>query len=154
MTLSSGTVVRTVGLKEVEAKLLAAQPRIFENNWAMTTAMLDWVKVETAGATPLGPGHFGYHGRDTLRPVVSNHGWTVTGKLVAAVQLYWREYGTGGRSRKQGRALGLGVRELTMAVNQGGLDGGERAFGTAHKALAGARALIRGFYGKALWWRL
>lgn len=153
--LSQGTVVRTIGLREVQAKADLMAIHLFENNWEMVKAMGEWVKVETEAVTPEGPGHFGYHLRDTFQVKMSNRGWSVHGQLTSAVQGYWREYGTKGRSRKLGKALGLGVRESSVAYMQGGLGGGgERAFMPAHKALTGARRLIRAFYSKALWWRL
>lgn len=120
--------VRVIGARQVQAKLLAAKPRILAHNRMMISSMLDFIKPEVRAATPLGPGHFGYHGRDTLRTEVHSHGIKTVGTLKAAVQLYWRERGT---SR------------------------GERARMTAHHALAGVKKFIRFYYGgMANWWRL
>ena len=153
--LTAGTTVRWIGKREFDAKLLAAAPHILENNWAMTTAMLEGTKAEVESTTPFGPGHFGYHLRDTYAIHVSNRGWRVSGTLTSAVQGYWREYGTKGRSRGLGRHLGLSVGELTKAYKFDALGGGgEKAGMYAHKALAGMRRLIKEFYSHAAWWRL
>ena len=155
MPFTSGTTVRYIGLREVDAKLLAAAPHIFETNWAMSTAMLDATKVELVSITPTGPGHFGYHLKDTYKVVMSNRGWTVTGKLMGAVQGYWRERGTKGRSRGLASGLNLSVGQLSKAYKQGAVgSGGEAAGMYAHKALAGFRHLIREFYAGSPWWRL
>ncbi len=155
MPFSSGTTVRYVGLREVDAKLLAAAPRIFETNWAAVTATLNATKAEVQSTTPTGPGHFGYHLKDTYKVGVSNRGWTVTGKLTGAVQGYWREFGTKGRSRGMARGLSLSVGQLSKAYKQGAVGGGgEKAGMYAHKALAGFRHLIREFYAGSPWWRL
>lgn len=151
MPFTSGTVVRTVGLREVQAKLLAAQPRILANNMALVTAMLELVKGAEVSGTPIGPGHFGYHGRDTVRvTVIAQGGHTVLGQLRGAVQLYWREYGTGIRYRGKGRSkLKQGTGIMT-----GSITGGEQAFMVANKALNAARRLIRVAYGgMAVWWK-
>jgi len=152
LTLSTGTTVRWIGKREIDAKLLAAAPRILEQNRAMVTEMLEMVKVEILPGTPEGPGHFGYHLRDTYRIEVSSQGVKTTGKLKAAVQGYWREFGTQGRFKGRGRAAGRlqAVRIMTGAVLAGG---GEKAGLFATKALSQARRLIRFYYGKAQWWR-
>ena len=140
----------------VRAKLLAAEPRILAHNRLMITEMLNVIKPTVIAQTPLGPGHFGYHLRDTYVTDVKSSGIVSTGVLKSPAQGYWREFGTKGRSRKLGRALGLSVSQLGKAFNAGGLgSGGERAFMTAHKALAGVRKMIRVFYGgQAKWWGL
>ena len=153
--LTSGTAVRWIGKREFDAKLLAAAPHIFETNWAMTTAMLDAAKAEVESTTPTGPGHFGYHLRDTYKVALSNKGWRITGKLTSAVQGYWREYGTKGRSRGLARGLGLSVGQLSKAYKQGSLgSGGEKAGMYGHRAVAATRRLIKEFYSHTLWWKL
>lgn len=138
----------------VRAKLLAAEPRILAHNRLMVTEILNVIKPTVAAATPVGPGHFGYHGRDTITFHVVSKGIATTGKLVAAVQLYWREFGTHGGFHKKGTRAGyaFAFERLNKLAHLGG---GERAFMTAHKALAQTRAIIRTFYGgQAAWWRL
>src|SRR6267142_6442780 len=137
----------------VRAKLLAAEPRILAQNRALVTSVLEMVKPVEIAETPLGPGHFGYHGRDTVRIDIKSKGIKTVGELKAAVQLYWREYGTRGRFKGPKKArLRHDIRIMTGGLSAGG---GERAFLVAHKALAGAKRFI-GFYynGMANWWRL
>lgn len=135
------------GKNIVDAKLLAAAPRILAENRAMVTTMLDYIKPVVVANTPLGPGHFGYHLRDSYTTDVRSNGVKTTGVLKAPMQGYWREFGTQAHFRK-----GLTVRESRMVVSFMG--GGERAFMTAHHALSGFRRFISFYYGKAQWWRL
>lgn len=117
-----------VGLKEVQLKLTAAAPRILAYNRSMITVMLDNIKPEVIAQTPLGPGHFGYHTRDTFTTDVKSEGIKSVGVLKSAVPGFWREFGT---------------------------KRGERARKTAHIALAHVRRIISVFYGgQAAWWRL
>ena len=134
---STGTVVRVVGQREVEAKLLAAAPRILEQNKLMVTAMLNQIKPMVVAQTPFGPAHFGYHGRDTLRVEVKAEGFKTVGTLRAARQLYWREYGTGSRFRgsKQMNALRGYLKALGGSIGTGG----EPATMTAHKTASGLK---------------
>lgn len=152
--LSSGTFVRTIGLREIQLKLAAAQPALLARNRLLANSVLETIKPMVEANTPSGPAHFGYHGRDTLRIEVSSRGTMTTAKLLGAMQMFWREYGTRGRSRKLGGALGLSVGELNKAFGQGALGGGgERAFMTAHKAGNAARQIIRFYYGSMkAWW--
>ena len=116
-----------IGAREVKAKLDAAPFRIMETNRGLTTAMLEAAKPLVEAGTPLGPAHFGYHGRDTIRVEVFSKRTRTVGRMMAAVQLYWRERGT--------------VRE--------------RRFGLAHKTVNAFRNYIRIYYaGGARWWRL
>ena len=71
--------VKVIGKEIVEAKLLAAAPRILALNLEMVKAMLTWVKVETVAATPLGPGHFGYHLRDRFTTPRGSRAFTPSG---------------------------------------------------------------------------
>jgi len=125
MALGDGTVIK-VHDEIVKAKLVAAAPRILAQNRVLVTAMLEFAKPIVVEGTPVGPGHFGYHGRDTVHIEVSSKGKKTTGKLLAAVQLYWRERGTKA----------------------------ERARWLARKAVAATRRYIRFYYGgMANWWR-
>ena len=113
----------------VRAKLKMAAPRILDQNRMLVESMLNMAKPMLEAGTPVGPGHFGYHGRDTIRILIARKGTMKTiGQLRAAVQLYWRERGT---------------------------KRGERAYKTASKAINATRRYI-GFYygGMARWWRL
>jgi len=98
--------------------------------------------------TPLGPGHFGYHLRDSFKTDVSSRGVYTTGVLKSPATGYWREYGTKGHFRNRKSAL----RAYTAAIGGSG-EGGERAFLTAHHALTGIKKFIRFYYGAAQWWR-
>ncbi|SRR6266702_3358891 len=147
--LSSGTTVRWIGKRELDAKLLAAAPRILEQNRLMVTQMLETVKAEIEPGTPLGPGHFGYHLRDTYRVMVASKGVSTSGSLKAAVQGYWREFGTKGRFKSRRNRL----RSYTAALGGFG-SGGEKAGLFATRALGKVRGMIRLYYGKAQWWRL
>jgi hypothetical protein len=134
----------------VRAKLAAAGPRILAQNRALVTAMLETVKPVVVTQTPLGPAHFGYHGRDTVKIEIQSKGVETTGKLKAAVQLYWREYGTGMRFRGRGRSK---LRQA-VAIMTGAKTGGEAARMTANKALNATRRFIKFYYnGMANWWR-
>ncbi len=115
----------------------------------MTNAVMSLAKGTVYLATPLGPGHFGYHGRDTLKVEVHQKGLRTVGKLSGAIQLYWREYGTRGHFR--GGKAKLTQRQSRSA---GAFLGGEPATMTAHKAVAGFKSVVRFYYGSvALWWR-
>ena len=109
-------------------KLAKAAPRIIANNLSLTRTMLEFAKGIVVEQTPLGPGHFGYHGRDTVKVATFIKGKRTEGQLRAAVQLYWREKGT---------------------------KRGERAYMTAHKAVYATRRFISFYYGgMAKWWKL
>ncbi len=129
----------------LRAKLILAQPKILATNMALTKAVLEEVAAVVKAGTPLGPGHFGYHGRDTVKVVVTTNGLKVTGKVMAAIQLYWREYGTRGRFRKGG-SLARYVRVATQG------QGGEPAFMTAHKAATGIKRFANFYYGSLAAW--
>ncbi len=148
--LSTGTTVRWVGKREIDAKLLAAAPRILAENRSMVTTMLGAVKAEIEPGTPIGPGHFGYHLRDSYRIEVSSKGVRTSGKLKAAVQGYWREFGT------RGRFKGRRNRRRAYAAAIGAFGGGgEKAGLYATRALSRFRHFINLYYGKgAQWWRL
>lgn len=146
--------VKVVGLDAVKAKLAVAEANILKNNVAMTQEMLGFIKAEVVANTPLGPGHFGYHLRDSfktyLRIGFSQLGTGVIGLLKSPRTGYWREYGTGARYRGP-KKKAAAVRLLTGAAGTGG----ERAFQTAHHALAGIRKFINFYYGGvAKWWHL
>ena len=146
--------VRVIGKEIVEAKLLAAAPRILATNLEMVKAMLTWVKVETVAATPLGPGHFGYHLRDRFTDTTRFSGVRAIGELKSPATGYWREFGTLGHSTRHG-GIRINAKEVKMVLSSGLFANGERAFMTAHKALGGARRIIRMFYaGNATWWRV
>lgn len=119
--------IQTTGLNIVNAKLLAAAPRILAENRTMVETMLAYVKPIVIEATPLGPGHFGYHLRERYTTAIRSEGVKTTGVLKSPMQGYWREFGT----RR-----------------------GERAFRTAHLALAGVKRFLHFYYGNLQWWRL
>ncbi len=104
---------------------------------------MDEVKGVVVAATPEGPGHFGYHGRDTVRVEITSAGWKTTAKLKGAMQIYWREYGTRGHFRK-----GNTIKRYMRLAQQG--EGGEPAFMVAHKAMGFAKRFVAFYYGK--WW--
>ncbi len=134
----------------VKAKLVAAAPAILAQNAVMAKAMLDEVKTAVVGATPLGPGHFGYHGRDTVKVEVTSSGVRTTAKLKAAMQLYWREYGTGIRFRGRGKRTAL---RQSVRVMTGSATGGEPALMVANRALNFTKRFIKFYYGgMANWW--
>jgi hypothetical protein len=130
-------------------KLILAQPKILATNMALTTTLLNSVKAVVESATPDGPGHFGYHGRDRVKVVVTSSGRKTIGKVTAPIQLYWREYGTGVRFRGKGRTkLQQAVRVMTGASS-----GGEPAFMVAHKALGTTKRFIAAAAGSfTAWW--
>ncbi len=131
----------------VKAKLVAMAPRILAQNALMARTMLDEVKSVTVAATPAGPGHFGYHGRDTVHVEVTSTGVKTTAKLKAAMQLYWREYGTGVHFRKGSKA------KQAVRVMTGSASGGEPALMVANKALNFTKRFIKFYYnGMANWW--
>lgn len=140
--------VRVIGKEIVDARLLAIAPRILATNRRLVGVMLEAVKAEVVSVTPQGPGHFGYHGRDTVHAEIKSEGVRTKGKLMAAVQLYWREYGTRGYFRK-GSAAQRSARQFMASI--GGTGMGERAFMPANKALNAFRRFIRFYYG-ANWW--
>lgn len=149
--------VRVVGLDVLEAKLAKAEANILANNLAMVKEMLDMVKAEVTPQIPIGPGHFGYHGRNTLKVVVQaqgpaggQFGTKVVGLLKAAVEVYWREFGTGMRYRGPKRKA-FGVRIMTGSAGTGG----EKPRLMATHALAGIKKFIAFYYGGlAKWWHL
>lgn len=139
----------------VRAKLLAAAPRILAHNRTLVEAMLREVKTAIIPQTPLGPGHFGYHLRDTYSIDLSSEGIATKGVLKSAVQGYWREYGTRGNFKKGGTILGFANAFENLAGLPHPRGEGERALMIAHKALNAVRRLIRFYYGgAAAWWRL
>lgn len=147
-----GGNIRVTGQAIVDAKLLAAAPRILAQNRVMVEAMLHEIKPIVGGATPIGPGHFGYHGRDTLKIKITSAEVATSGKLLAAVQLYWREFGTRSRFRGPSRLANLRASTRIMTGRSG--TGGEKAYMTAHKAAGLVKRFITFYYnGMANWWR-
>jgi hypothetical protein len=145
---------RVVGLDKVRAKLALMPLHVQENNTLMIESMLAWIKAETIANTPLGPGHFGYHLRNSITTKVEITPTKVKGFVRAPVQGYWREYGTLGRLR-HGASVAKARRALALVVGYAvGSSGGERPRMTAHKAATGAKKIINAFYSHALWWRL
>lgn len=153
--------VKAIGLDITNERLLLAAPRILATNRAMVDGLLAEIKAEVALETPLGPGHFGYHLRDSFTTDVSSRGVVTRGVLKSPPTGYWREYGTLDRFRRADlgtKALRLGRTSLTAHESRlGGLfgaSGGERAFMTAHHAAAAAQRYVRIFYGTLTnWWR-
>ncbi len=151
----SGSSVRVVGEKAVQAKLIMAAPSIGAQNRFLVTSMLEFIKDEVVPEMPTGPGHFGYHARDTFTIDVKTNtaGVTTTGVLKAATQAYWREFGTLGRYKKGAYSkptLG-NARAALHAVTVG--TGGEPPRPIVHKAYLGARKFIDFYYnGLATWW--
>lgn len=132
----------------VREKLLLAAPRILATNRLLVEAMLNEVKLAEVSQTPEGPGHFGYHGRDTVRVQITTKGAETMGRLVGAVQLFWREYGTRGRFRNKRNKL----RSYVAAIGGAG-GGGERAYMVANRALSFTKRFIKAYYGgTANWW--
>jgi hypothetical protein len=130
--------------------LILAQPRILAKNALVATQLMNEIKTVVVAATPVGPGHFGYHGRDTVHVTISVSGNKTTAKLMASMQLYWREYGTGVRFRGKGK--GAALKQATRVMT-GAASGGEPAFMVANKAMAGFKRLINAYYGSmAAWW--
>jgi hypothetical protein len=149
--------VRVIGKDIIEAKLARAEANILANNLLMTREMLTHIKAEVQPQVPIGPGHFGYHGRDTLKVVVQaagpsggQLGTKVYGLLKAASDVYWREFGTGMRYRGPKRKA-MGVRIMTGQAGTGG----EPARLMATHALAGIKKFINFYYGGlAKWWHV
>ena len=151
---------KAIGLDVANAKLLYALPRILETNRAMVTAALEEVRAVVASETPIGPGHFGYHLKNSFKVEVSSKGLKTSGALKAPPTGYWREFGTLDRFRRAnlGIALRLGATSLTNRESSlGGIfggTGGERAFMTAHKAGTAVKKFIKVYYGSmSAWWR-
>ena len=148
-----GVNVRVIGKTAIDAKILLAAPRILEHNRLLITEMLNVIKPTMIGETPLGPGHFGSHLRNSYTTDVSSKGTSSRGVLKAPVQGYWREYGTRGGFHKRGTRAGyaFAFERIAGLAHPGG---GERAGMFAHRALGGVRKLIKIFYGgQAAWWR-
>lgn len=148
------TGVRTIGLKAVQTKLVLAAPHILEHNRVLITEMLNLVKPTVIAQTPLGPGHFGYHLRDSYLTEVKSEGVVSSGVLKAPAQGYWREYGTRGGFHRSGTTAGyaFAFERMNKLAHPGD---GEPAGMFAHKALAGVRKMISLFYGgQAAWWKL
>jgi hypothetical protein len=137
---SAGTTVNVIGQREVELKLLAAAPRILEENRLMVAQMLETVRGEIQSV----PGY-----RSSLRVEVAAIGVTTLGKLLVAARGYWREFGTRGRNKSRSNRR----RAYTAALGGFG-SGGEKAGLYATHALSGVRRLIKLYYGNAQWWRL
>lgn len=136
--------VRVIGREAIQAKLALATPRILEQNRAMVEAMLAYIKPQVVAETPYGPGHFGYHLRDRFTTDTRFVGTKTIGALKSPPTGYWREFGTMAHFAKHAKHY--------VSLWSGGH--GERAFRTAHKALAGSRRLINAYYGGLLnWWR-
>ncbi len=145
MALGTNITIRSVNLRLTQEKLAAAAPRILENNRAMVTAMLDMIKPIVEENTPIGPGRFGFHLRDTFRVDVRSLGLKTTGVLKSASTGYWREYGTLGSFHK-GNTIGA-----FMSALQG--QSGEAAHMTAHHAASGIRRFLNFYYGGMVrWW--
>jgi hypothetical protein len=149
--LSTASTVRFIDQTGVNLKLAQAAPTILAENRIMVTTMLEAVKSEIMPATPLGPGHFGYHLIDTYKIEVKGGIPKTTGTLSSAVQGYWREFGT--RAGFRGRKRTVLAYAAAITRLSGGT-GGEPAGLYATKALNRFRAMIRFYYGKAQWWRL
>lgn len=151
--LGTGTVVK-IHDGIMRAKLKAATPNILAHNVKLVTSMLEVAKPIVADNTPVGPGHFGFHGRDSLRIEIYSSLKSTRGKLLGAAQMGWREFGTRGRSRKLGGAW-LTVGQSKQVTASGLFGEGERAFLTAHKAVNSTRRFISFYYGgMATWWHL
>lgn len=145
--------MRIIDQEQVRAKLGGSIPRILADNRSMVTQTLNAVKAELIPETPLGPGHFGLHLRDSYTVDVSGEGMQTIGALKAPPQGYWREFGTRGGYRSSNRTL----RAFTnVLLHQGGsfASGGEKAGLYAAHALAKFRRLVNFYYGHAQWWRL
>lgn len=146
-----GANVKAIGLKQVEAKLVAAAPRILANNHLMVSEMLGYIKEAVEPQMPLGPAHFGYHARDSYKIRVRSFRSRTIGLLKGAAQAYWREFGTLGRFRKGGAATASMARAALYASTVG--PGGEPPRPITHHALAGVRKYITLHYGGAAkWW--
>lgn len=144
-------MVRTVGLREVQAKALAANARVLATNYALVSSMLLNIKPIVEADTPLGPGHFGYHLRYSYKTDIKAEGVRTIGVLKSPPQGYWREFGTMAGFRKGGAASAAMARAAYRAVFS---TGGEPARMTAHKAANATRRFITAYYGGlANWWR-
>ena len=138
--------VRVVGLKAVETKLAGASARILAQNRLLVGDMMKAIKPIVEAETPIGPGHFGYHLRNSYTTSISSRSVVTTGVLKSPSQGYWREYGTLGRFAKTSALAGY-------VSSFGG--NGERALFVAHKAADSVRRFIRAYYGgMTRWWRL
>ncbi len=146
-----GISLAVIGKEIQDAKLLRAAPAVLATNRTLVVEVLNQIKPVVEGQTPIGPGHFGYHGRDTLKIVVASRGTVTVGKLKAAVQLFWREYGTLGRHRGPKR---ISRRRRDVGIMTGRIGtGGEPAYMTAHKAAGVVKRFIAFYYGSmANWW--
>lgn len=144
--------VVVIGDKLVAAKLLAAEPRILAHNRQMVTEMLNVIKPTVAAETPTGPGHFGYHLKDSYTTEVKSAGIKTQGVLKSPPTGYWYEFGTLALFRKGGAATA----GMARAAFHGFVGhGGEPAHMLAHHALNGVRKMINTFYGgQAAWYRL
>lgn len=140
---------RFVGKEIVDAKLRMAAPRILEQNRLMVTQMLDEVKKTLVAETPVGPGHFGYHLKDSYKVDVKSGIERTIGVLKAPAQGYWREYGTKGQFARRGN-----VRAAINRLGHFSGGGGEPALMLAHKALSGVKKFLKFYYGNAQWWRV
>jgi hypothetical protein len=156
-----GAYIRVIGARQVEAKLLAATPRILAHNRMMVTSMLEFIKPEVEAATPIGPGHFGYHLKNSYKTDVASKGVKTIGVLKAPPQGYWLEFGTLGSFRKSGNPAGASMARAAFAGVTGrsysGLATGigERPRMLAHHALMGIKKFIKFYYGGlAEWYRL
>jgi hypothetical protein len=147
----SGSGVRIIGKDIIDAKLLAAAPRILANNRSLVMSMLEFIKAEVQPQMPQGPGHFGYHARDKYRIDVSSAAVKTTGKLWGAVEAYWREYGTLGRFKKgsYAKATASNARAALYAATRG--TGGESPRPITHQALLAARRFINFYYNGTFW---
>lgn len=122
------STVKVIGADIVKAKLIAATPAILAQNRILVKVILEASKSEIVGKTPLGPAHFGYHGRDTVRSTIISKGKRTVGRIIAATQLLWREKGT---------------------------KRGEKALWVARAAVNSAKRYISSEYGGgASWWHL
>lgn len=129
-----------------------AAPKILASNRAFVTTALEYVKAEVQPQMPLGPGHFGVHARDSYTIEVKSGPIETRGVLKAAVEAYWREFGTLGRFRKGRKASAGMARAAQYAVTVGA--GGERSRPITQKALAGVNKFILFYYGRGQWWKV
>ena len=152
--------VRVIGARAVEAKLLAAAPRILEHNRMMVGSMLAYIKPEVVSQTRVGPGHFEYHLRDRYSTNVRSVGVKTIGVLKSPPQGYWLEFGTLGNFRKGGAATASMARAAFAGVTGRSYSGqgigmGESPRMLAHHALTGINKFIKFYYGGlAKWYRV
>lgn len=155
-----GAYIRVIGARQVEAKLLAAAPRILAHNRMMIGSMLAYIKPEVEAATPSGPGHFGYHLRDSYKTDVKSTGVKSIGVLKSPPTGYWLEFGTLGSFRKGGAATASMARAAFAGATGRSYSGlatgrGEAPRMLAHHALTGIKKFITFYYGGlASWYRL